>query len=86
MKTPELPNLEMNSITFQEHKEQTALDCEKIAQYLNELAIQIREGNLMAFNKWWIEGGTEEGDAIIESIREMIVLRYLYREDKLSTN
>lgn len=66
-------------MTFIEHKEQTALDCEQIAKELTELAIAVREGNLLAFEHWWIEGGTEEGDAKILAIRELVSLRYIHR-------
>ena len=34
---------------------------------------------MQAFERFWIEGGTEEGDAKIEAIREYMVIRYLYR-------
>lgn len=70
------------SVTFSEHKEQTANDCEQVAKMLTDLAKQVREGNLKAFEGWWIEGGTEEGDAKIQELRERIVLRYLHREER----
>lgn len=68
--------------TFSEHKERTAADCEFVAKQLTELASTIRAGNMKAFEKFWMEGGTEEGDAEIQSVRERIVLRFLYREEK----
>ena len=70
-------------MTFKEHKEQTAQDCEQIADVLKNIAISIREGDMGAFDKFWIEGGTPEGDAKIAALREMIVLRYLYREEEM---
>ena len=70
-------------ITFAEHKEQTANDCEQVAKMLTDLAVTIREGNLKAFEGFWLENGTAEGDAKVQEIRERLALRYLYREEKL---
>lgn len=70
-------------ITFAEHKEITAKDCEEVVRRLSQLASVIREGNLRSFEEFWIEGGTEEGDAKIDSIRELIILRYMQREENL---
>ena len=68
-------------MTFQEHKETTATDCEEIVKALTTLAAQVREGDMSAFEKFWIEGGTEEGDAKINSLRELLILRYAYRSE-----
>lgn len=84
MKNLELPDDEISAITFKEHKELTALDCEQVAKMLTDLAAQVRDGNLNAFEGWWIDDGTPEGDAVLQRVRELIVLRYLYREEKLS--
>lgn len=70
-------------MTFQDHKETTAKDCEAIALQLTELAASVRQGDLRAFEAWWLEGGTEEGDAKILSIREIMILRYAHRNDSL---
>lgn len=70
-------------MTFSEHKEETAKDCEQVASALTELAKQAREGNLKAFEGFWIEGGTEEGDSKIQQLRELIVMRYFFREEKI---
>ena len=70
-------------MTFAEHKEITAKDCEEIAKHLTELAKIVREGNMDAFEKYWIEGGTEEGDANIFSTRELIIMRYAYRMEQV---
>jgi hypothetical protein len=79
-----LENSEFNKpITFAEHKERTAADCESVAKILTDLAKTIREGNVRAFEGMWIEGGTEEGDSKINSIHEMMVLRYMFREEHL---
>jgi hypothetical protein len=71
-------------ITFAEHKERTAADCESVAKILTDLAKTIREGNVRAFEGMWIEGGTEEGDSKIASLREMMILRYMFREEQLT--
>jgi hypothetical protein len=68
-------------MTFNEHKDRTASDCEEIAKLLTEIAAKAREGNMQAFEQFWIEGGTEEGDAKINAVRELIVLRYAHRAD-----
>ena len=72
-----------HSWTFQEHKEWTAKDCEAIAQELTAMAADIRSGNMDSFEKFWWYGGTEEGDAKINSTREIMMLRYLYRKEHL---
>ena len=70
-------------ITFAEHKEKTAQDCEAVATILTELAADVREGNMNAFEQFWLSGGTEEGDPKIAMIREMLLLRYVYREEEM---
>lgn len=68
-------------MTFEEHKETTAKDCEGVAQVLTDLAKAVCHGDLKAFERFWFEGGTEEGDAKIQQIRESLMLRYVVRED-----
>lgn len=68
-------------MSFADHKEATAKDCEAIAKIITDLAAQVREGDLGAFEAFWIEGGTEEGDAKIMALRENLTLRYLYRRE-----
>lgn len=70
-------------ISFETLKKETADDCEQIANILKELAEKVRQGNTMAFDEFWIEGGTEEGDAKINSLREQIILRYAHRMENL---
>ena len=72
-----------NPITFAEHKELTAKDCEQIAEQLMNIAKSIREGNMSAFEKFWWKDGTEEGDAKITMLQELVVLRYVHRQDHL---
>lgn len=72
--------------TFAEHREQTAKDCEQIAEIMTKLAADVREGNLKAFEAFWWEGGTEEGDAKICALREMLLLRYAFREESIESN
>lgn len=71
-------------ITFADHKEKTAADCESIAAILTDLAKQVRNGDVKAFEAFWFEGGTEEGDAKIIALREMVMLRYAAREERLA--
>lgn len=70
-------------ITFLGHKEQTARDCEGVAEMLVTLAKDVREGNMAAFEGFWFQGGTEEGDARILELRERLLLRYMHRQESL---
>lgn len=74
---------QQNVSTFAAHKERTAKDCEQAAEMLIALARDVREGNMKAFEQFWMEGGTEEGDAKIHMMREILIIRYLAREEKL---
>ena len=38
------------------------------------------------WEEFWYAGGTEEGDAKIFAIREMLVLRFAYREESIESN
>lgn len=71
----------MKKPTFDESKEKAAKDCEAIAKLITDLAANIRAGDMKAFEAFWIEGGTEEGDAKILALREYIVLRYVACEE-----
>jgi len=70
-------------MTFKEHKEQTASDCEQVAGFITDLAAKVREGDMQAFEGFWFEGGTEEGDAKIFAIREMLMIRYAHRLEEV---
>ena len=72
--------------TFADHREQTAKDCEQIAEIITKLAADVREGNLKAFEAFWWEDGTEEGDAKICALRETLLLRYAFREESIESN
>jgi len=73
-------------MTFAEHKEQTAKDCEAIADIMTKLAAACREGDMAQFEGMWLAGGTEEGDAKIAALREMIMLRYVFRLERVEQN
>ena len=70
--------------TFEGHKAKTAADIREIIKILESLATKVQEGNMKAFEQFWIEGGTEEGDAKIDAIRQMIILRYVFREEAIA--
>lgn len=70
-------------MTFKEHKDKTAADCEEVIAVLEGLIEKIKEGDLESFEKFWFSGGTEEGDAKINSIKEIIALRYAYRKENI---
>ena len=72
--------------TFAAHKEQTALDLEQFGGMITKLAADVREGNMAAWEAFWIEEGTEEGDAKIFQLREMLYLRYAHRLECIESN
>lgn len=78
------PTPDSSETTFAHHREQTAKDCEQIAGIITKLATEVREGNMKAFEEFWWEGGTEEGDAKIQALRETLILRYAHREESLT--
>ena len=73
----------METMTFAEHKEQTARDLEQFAGMIKELAEKCREGDMYTFEMFWVIGGTEEGDAKILDLRERLILRYAFRAEKI---
>ena len=73
-------------MTFEGHKEATAADCEAVAALLTALAAEVRKGDMRAFEEFWVEGGTEEGDAKVAFIREMMALRFYHREEAVRSN
>src|SRR5574340_921408 len=76
----------LGRMTFEAHKDATAEDCEAVAKLLTELAGEARKGNLRAFEEFWVEGGTEEGDAKVAFIREMMAMRFYHREEAVRSN
>lgn len=86
---PDKPNNDATALlkqplTFLEHKNHTVADLETVAKSILDLAEQVREGNMDAFERMWIENGTEEGDAKIKQINEYLVLRYLFRAERVA--
>lgn len=75
----------MKKITFDEHKEQTAKDCEEIADMMKELAHSCRKGDMDKFEAMWITGGTEteDEDSKMAIMRECIILRYQVRKESI---
>ena len=68
-------------MTFSEQKAQTVADLRAFQESVDLLIKSVEEGDLRAFEEFWIEGGTEEGDPKIRKLWEMLVLRYARRED-----
>lgn len=66
---------------FDAQKERTAEDIESVVAILQKQAAAVRAGDMKAFEQWWIEGGTEEGDASVFKVRELLMLRYFRREE-----
>lgn len=76
----------LERISFDEQKERTAEDIDSIVASLQKLSTDVRAGDMQAFEHWWIEGGTEEGDATVFKLRELLILRYSYRDELLRSN
>lgn len=71
-------------ITFADHKAKTAKDIEAIIVELQKLTTEVLEGNMQAFEEFWCAGGTEEADAKIIAIRELLLLRYFHRQELIA--
>lgn len=72
--------------TFTEHRDKTVADLQAVVKDMENLIESVREGDVKAFERFWIEGGTEEGDARIFHVREILVLRYMVREESVTSN
>jgi hypothetical protein len=53
---------------------------------LSELISHVKQGDMKAFERFWIEGGTEEGDARIFQVREILLLRYMVRDESVTAS
>ena len=73
-------------MTFAEHRDRTVQDLESVIEQLQTLKGQVQEGDIQAFERWWYEGGTEEGDATVFKIRQMLLIRYVWRADLVRTS
>lgn len=71
-------------ITFEEHKIKTAEDCEALAEIIKEVATKVREGNMDAYEKFFINGGTNEGDAKLNELWDRLNLRYGVRTEMVA--
>ena len=69
--------------TFAEFRDRTADDLDRVVELIQEVAEDVRQGDMGVFEAFWIEGGTEEGDARIHAIRQMLIFRYAKRHDDL---
>lgn len=67
-------------MTFIEHKAKTVEDLKQIIKIIEENVKVVEEGDLLSFEKFWHEGGTEEGDAGIFYMRELLLMRYFHRQ------
>lgn len=70
--------------TFVEHRDKTVADLIAVAELMQKLIENVKQGDMDAFEEFWIEGGTEEGDAKILSIRERLALRYYVRKESVA--
>ena len=72
--------------TFTQHRDTTVSDLESVAAMLSELISHVKQGDMKAFERFWIEGGTEEGDARIFQVREILLLRYMVRDESVTAS
>ena len=81
----EVESLLNTPMTFVEHKEQTAKDMETIAETFTKLAASAREGNMKAIEDMFLGNEDERfDDSKIVRLRELAVLRYLYRQERVT--
>lgn len=71
---------ETTPITFDEQKRRTAEDCDALSEMIKEVGASARQGNVDAFERFFIEGGTHEGDAKINELLDRLCLRYVVRK------
>lgn len=72
---------ELDKMTFTKHVEQTIDDLNEFIKYIKTISDKVLEGDVRSFERFMIEGGTEEGDAKILQIRELLILRYMSRDE-----
>lgn len=80
---PEEESHEIPSYNFSWHKENTASDIEAIISTLQSLTVDTRDGDMDKFERFFIAGGTEDGDSRLNAIIETLVFRYINRKELL---
>jgi hypothetical protein len=76
--TPEEP------MTFARLKEETAKDCESVAERLTELAAEVREGNVRAFEDFFFADESQDDSMpVYDRLRMMALMRYYGRSQQL---
>ncbi len=71
-------------LTFAEHKEITATDLESAAAEFTKVAKEAREGNMRAVENLLLgDEDSREDTAKIVSLRELLVLRYFHRQERV---
>lgn len=72
-------------LTFAEHKEITAADLESAAAEFTKTAKEAREGNMRAVEALLLgDEDSREDTAKIASLRELLVLRYFHRQERIA--
>lgn len=80
----EITDLLDQPLTFAEHKEITAADLEMVAAEFTEVAREAREGNMRAVEALLLgDECSREDTAKIASLRELLVLRYFHRQERV---
>lgn len=78
-----MDDINESKISFIEHRNQTVDDLKVFIDCAEQIVEKIRQGDVKAFERFIIEGGTEEGDAKIIQMLQLLILRYLSREELL---
>lgn len=72
-------------LTFAEHKEITATDLELVAAEFTKAAKEARDGNMGAVEALLLgDEDSREDTAKIVSLRELLVLRYFHRQERIA--
>lgn len=69
----------LGPMAFVEHRDKIVEDLIAVREILDKLIEDVKVGDLAAFERFWIRGGTEEGDAKILYLRQLLVLRFVNR-------
>jgi hypothetical protein len=84
MEENELTPNRFPDLTFAEHRETTAKDLEAIAEEFTKLAAVVREGNMKAVEDMFLgDEDKREDDSKIVKLREIFVLRYFHRQERV---
>lgn len=65
----------------QTHCDITAADMVSVADLIKAASAEVKAGDIGAFTRMFVEGGTEECDARINYLHELLLCRFSHREE-----